>query len=165
MNKNEFFEQIYDDYKDKIYEFIFYKVSNKELAEDLTSDVFISVYKNLHRYDAEKSFITTWLYAIAYNRLKNYYKSRKNNVYSIECLIEMSNEIHIVKYDSSEQEELRLVLKNVMKELPERNRRIVLMKYYGNMTSREIGKCLDISPGNVRIILKRSLAMLKSKLS
>ncbi|MBQ5632593.1 MAG: sigma-70 family RNA polymerase sigma factor, partial [Treponema sp.] len=36
---------------------------------------------------------------------------------------------------------------------------------YGNMTSREIGKCLDISPGNVRIILKRSLAMLKSKLS
>ena len=76
MNKNEFFEQIYDDYKDKIYEFIFYKVSNKELAEDLTSDVFISVYKNLHRYDAEKSFITTWLYAIAYNRLKNYYKSR-----------------------------------------------------------------------------------------
>ena len=77
----------------------------------------------------------------------------------------MSNEIHIVKYDSSEQEELRLVLKNVMKELPERNRRIVLMKYYGNMTSREIGKCLDISPGNVRIILKRSLAMLKSKLS
>ena len=101
MNKNEFFEQIYDDYKDKIYEFIFYKVSNKELAEDLTSDVFISVYKNLHRYDAEKSFITTWLYAIAYNRLKNYYKSRKNNVYSIEYLIEMSNEIHIVKYDSS----------------------------------------------------------------
>lgn len=165
MNKNEFFEQIYDDYKDKIYEFIFYKVSNKELAEDLTSDVFISVYKNLHRYDAEKSFITTWLYAITYNRLKNYYKSRKNNVYSIEYLIEMSNEIHIVKYDSSEQEELRLVLKNVMKELPERNRRIVLMKYYGNMTSREIGKCLDISPGNVRIILKRSLAMLKSKLS
>ena len=72
MNKNEFFEQIYDDYKDKIYEFIFYKVSNKALAEDLTSDVFISVYKNLHRYDEEKSFITTWLYAIAYNRLKNY---------------------------------------------------------------------------------------------
>ena len=103
MNKNEFFEQIYDDYKDKIYEFIFYKVSNKELAEDLTSDVFISVYKNLHRYDAEKSFITTWLYAIAYNRLKNYYKSRKNNVYSIEYLIEMSKEIHIVKYGVPKQ--------------------------------------------------------------
>lgn len=165
MDKNEYFQQIYSDYYEKIYAFLFFKVNNKELAEDLTSDVFVSVYKNLHRYDASKSFISTWLYAIAYNQLKNYYKSRKDVVCSIEYLIETSNEIHIVKYDFAEQEELRLVLKNVMKELPERNRRIVLMKYYCNMTSREIGKCLDISPGNVRITLKRSLAILKNKLS
>ncbi len=165
MNKNEYFEQIYDDYRDKIYQFLYYKVNNKEIAEDLTNDVFFSVYKNLHTYDASKSFISTWLYAIAYNRLKNHYKSRKDTVYNIEYMIEMSDQIHIIKYDFFEQEEWRLVLKNVMDELPEKNRRIVLMKYYCNMTSREIGKCLDISPGNVRIILKRSLAILKNKLS
>lgn len=88
MDKNEYFERIYYDYRDKIYEFIFYRVKNKEVAEDLTSDVFVSVYKNLHRYDENKSFITTWLYAIAYNRLKNYYKSRKNIIYDVEHLIE-----------------------------------------------------------------------------
>jgi len=165
MSEDKYFEQIYDDYWDKIYEFLFFKVNNKEIAEDLTSDVFFSVYKNLHKYDANKSFITTWLYAIAYNRLKNYYKSRKDIIYDTEYLIEMDNGIHIVKYDFSEQEEWRIVLKNVIQELPERNKRIVFMKYYCNMTSKEIGRSLDISPGNVRIILKRSLAILKSKLS
>ena len=94
MDKNEYFQQIYSDYYEKIYAFLFFKVNNKELAEDLTSDVFVSVYKNLHRYDASKSFISTWLYAIAYTQLKNYYKSRKDVVCSIEYLIETSNEIH-----------------------------------------------------------------------
>ena len=51
MNKDEYFEEIYCDYYEKIYKFIYYKVCNIELAEDLTSDVFVAVYKNLHRYD------------------------------------------------------------------------------------------------------------------
>ena len=59
MNKDEYFEEIYCDYYERIYKFIYYKVCNIELAEDLTSDVFVAVYKNLHRYDESKSFILT----------------------------------------------------------------------------------------------------------
>lgn len=165
MDKDQYFEEIYENYRDKIFKFIYYKVSDAELAEDLTNDVFVSVYKNLHTYDANKSFISTWLYAISYNRLKNYYKSHKAVEYSIEYMLEMNIAPRSELQDPLEQEELRLMLKNAMQELPERSRKIILMKYYLDMTSGEIGRNLNISPGNVRIILKRSLNTLKGMLN
>ena len=165
MDKDQYFEEIYENYRDKIFKFIYYKVCNAELAEDLTNDVFVAVYKNLHTYDANKSFISTWLYAISYNRLKNYYKSRKITEYSIEYMLEMNIIPRSELHDLLEQEELRLMLKNAMQELPERNRKIILMKYYLDMTSGEIGRDLNITPGNVRIILKRSLNTLKKMLN
>ena len=165
MNKDEYFEEIYCDYYEKIYKFIYYKVCNIELAEDLTSDVFVDVYKNLHRYDENKSFILTWLYAISCNRLKNYYKSRKKLEYSIDCMSEMNIEPVFISDDLLEQKEWYIVLQKLIWDLPERNRNVILMKYYGDMTSKEIGNNLDISSGNVRIILKRTLSTLKSKLN
>ena len=63
-----------------------------------------------------------------------------------------------------ELQELRIVLREVLLSLPERNRKVVIMKYYGNMTSKEIGGAMHISSGNVRVILKRSLDLMKKKL-
>ena len=111
------------------------------------------MYKNLHVYDENRSFIATWLYAIAGNRLKNYYKSWQYREYNIE---ECRNDM--------EQVELRLVLDCLIRKLPKRNRQIVYMKYYHNMTSREIGKIMNLSSCNVRIILKRSLNTLRKQL-
>ena len=165
MKKDEWFEEIYDGYYGKIYEFIFHKVYNKELAEDLTNDVFVSVYKNLHMYDERKSFILTWLYTISWNRLKNYYKSRRRIECSINYMLEMNQESVISNNDLLEQHEWYLVLKKLILDLPERNRKVIVMKFYRNMTSREIGDSLGISPGNVRIILKRTLNTLNNRLS
>lgn len=165
MNRKGYFEEIYETYYEKIYKFILFKVYQTEIAEDLTNDVFLSVYRNLHRYDAAKSFILTWLYAIACNRLKNYYRSRRKTEYSMEYLLEMNLEPVIVSKDLLEEQEWQIVLKKMILELPERNRKIILMKYYGNMTSQEIGRNLEISSGNVRIILKRTLDTLKNKLN
>ena len=75
MDKNQYFETIYKEYFPKIYDYIRIRIRNPAVAEELAEDVFISVYKNLHVYDENRSFIATWLYAIAGNRLKNYYKS------------------------------------------------------------------------------------------
>ena len=77
MDKNQFFEEIYHEYYPSIYHFINCRVCNPACAEDIANDVFLAAYCNLHSYDASKGFITTWLYAIASNRLKNYYKKRQ----------------------------------------------------------------------------------------
>ncbi len=164
-DKKKYFEEIYNEYHDKIYHFIYFKLYDAQASEDLTSDVFLSAYRNLHTYDASKSFISTWLYAIAYNRLKNYYKSStRKQTCSIDRLTETQRDIAPFHDTLLEQQELRMVLQEILLQLPERNRKVVVMKYYGDMTSKEIGRAMHISSGNVRVILKRSLDIMKKKL-
>ena len=66
--------------------------------------------------------------------------------------------------DCIAQKELSLLLEHAICVLPERNRQIVYMKYYRDMTSQEIASRLHVSSGNVRIILKRSLAKMQEVL-
>lgn len=164
MDKNQYFEMIYEEYFPKIYDYMRYRIRNPAVAEELAEDVFIAVYKNLHVYDENRSFIATWLYAIAGNRLKNYYKSWQYREYSVEDFEALEHSSVGEYRDDMEQVELRLVLDCLIRKLPKRNRQIVYMKYYHNMTSREIGKIMNLSSCNVRIILKRSLSILRKQL-
>lgn len=120
--------------------------------------MFLLAYKNLDSYDHSKSFITTWLYAIAANHVRNYYKRQKK----WECIL-VGDEIE-EQVDCIAQKELSLLLEHAICVLPERNRQIVYMKYYRDMTSQEIASRLHVSSGNVRIILKRSLAKMQEVL-
>ena len=164
MDKNTYFEHIYSDYYASIEHFLYSRIHNKQSSEDIANDVFLAAYRNLDFYDARKSFITTWLYVIAENRLKNYYKKQKHLEYSYEEIVEEKGEVSNVEDETVHRKELRLVLDGAMSNLPERNQNIIRMKFYNDMTSNEIGKFLGISPGNVRIILKRSLLLMKGNL-
>ncbi|HKW22698.1 MAG TPA: sigma factor, partial [Ktedonobacterales bacterium] len=55
------FERIYDQYKTPIFNFIFHLVGNRELADDLTQDTFLKVYKALPRMDANLK-LSAWIY-------------------------------------------------------------------------------------------------------
>ena len=68
------FEQIYQDYYNKIYLFVKKRVLQEQDAEELTADIFTAVYKNLGRYRPEISSLDTWIYVITGNRIKNYYR-------------------------------------------------------------------------------------------
>jgi RNA polymerase sigma-70 factor (ECF subfamily) len=159
MDKNQYFEQIYKEYYPSIYSFIHYRVRSVHQSEDLAQDVFLSVYNNISRYDHRKSFITTWLYAITANRLKNYYKSSGRR--------ELPSEKDTL--DSGDQglmahhEEMRIIMDCLLNYLSKRNQKILRLKYYYGMNAREIAEIMHLTPGNVRIILKRSLSALRKK--
>ncbi len=63
--RTESFSRIVDTYKDRLFLFQLKGVKSREEAEDLTQETFIKIYKNLSRYDSNKSFVT-WIYTIAY---------------------------------------------------------------------------------------------------
>lgn len=161
MDKDRFFEQLYDEYYNQIYHYLCYKVQNTANAEDLANDTFMLVYKNIHIYDETKGMAVTWIFAIANNRLKNYYRSRKSMEYSYDSFESVPAEMLYDKNDCIAQKELSIVLEQMLAQLPQRNRQIIKMKYYDNMTSVEIGRRLQISSENVRVILKRSLSKMK----
>ena len=69
------FEEIYENNFSKIYNYIFGQMLNREISEDLTSDVFLKVLTNLDSYDPSRGAgLSTWIYAIARNTVADYRK-------------------------------------------------------------------------------------------
>lgn len=154
------FEQIYQDYYNKIYCFVKNRIGQEQDAEELTADIFTTVYKNLERYQPEISSLDTWLYVITGNRVKNYYRSRKDELLTDEMEDKIQNE-ELSAEDVTMLRQEREYLLQCLKQLPTRERSIIILKYYQGKKSEEIGRLLNLTSVNVRVILKRSLTKLR----
>ena len=78
----EALEKLIDRYYDNIFSYLFRKVGSIELAEDLTQDVFIAVYKNLSTFD--RNYEKAWISKIASNKCLDFLKSAKQRVQPAE---------------------------------------------------------------------------------
>ncbi len=78
--KEKEFEQYYLKYYPLVYGYILKKIFSVQSAEDLTMDVFYSVWDKFDSFDEKKATFQTWLYVIVNNKLKNYYRGRKETI-------------------------------------------------------------------------------------
>ncbi|WP_330364314.1 sigma-70 family RNA polymerase sigma factor [Blautia hydrogenotrophica] len=154
------FENLYKQYKNRIIAYISKRISSQEDAEELTGDIFLNLYKNRGSYEKEKSSMETWLFAITNNRLKNYYRDRKDEIltnsveiYESSCEISVEKEVF--------QRQMKEDISWALQRLSERERKILVKKYYQGKGAREIAEEMQITEGNVRVIAKRSLDKLK----
>ena len=76
-DKEDLIDEIMNKYGQEILQLVYSYVNNKEVAEDLTQDIFVKCYKSLHTYKG-KSKLRTWLWRIAINHCKDYIKSWYN---------------------------------------------------------------------------------------
>jgi len=80
MSHKKLFENFYNTNIDKIYRFVFFRTGqNKELAEDLVSEIFFKVLKNFENYD-EKISRSAWIFTIAKNHLANYWRDNAKKI-------------------------------------------------------------------------------------
>src|SRR5512146_2997957 len=77
--EGEAFSKLYEAYFDRVYRFIYFRVADALMAEDLASQVFLKAWENLHRYRPRGPFLA-WLYAIARNTVIDTYRTRKQTV-------------------------------------------------------------------------------------
>src|SRR4051812_8446702 len=70
---------LYNHYFERVYRFVYYRVSHKETAEDLTEDVFVKIFGKLKTLEQVAAF-EGWLFQIARNRVIDYYRSKKQVV-------------------------------------------------------------------------------------
>ena len=73
------FQRFYQKNFDKVYRFVFFRCQDKELAEDLVSEIFMKVLEHFQDYDETRSK-TAWLMTITKNHLANYWRDRKVTV-------------------------------------------------------------------------------------
>ena len=157
----EAYGQLYSMYLDRIYRYVFNKVNNIMLAEDITEEVFIKAWKAIKTCQGKEQTFVPWLYRIAYNHLVDTF--RKNHR-------EVSFENLNIADDSNPQKEAedRLEMQKVLeavKTLPEMQKKVILLKFRDEIDNVEIGRILGKRQGAVRVLQMRALINLREKFS
>ncbi|ERT68420.1 MAG: RNA polymerase sigma factor [Cetobacterium somerae] len=141
------FDQIYNEYFDRIYYKILSTVKNAEDAEDIAQEVFISVYKNLKGF-REESNIYTWIYRIAINKTYDFFRKKKLN-------LELNDEI--LSVESNEDFNIPILLEEKLKELPFQEREIVVLKDIYGYKLREIADMKEMNISTVKTIYYKAI--------
>ena len=156
----EAFGLIYRHYIAQIYRFTLFKVSSKQITEDLTHEIFLSAWQNIKNYKQGEFPISSWLYQIARNKIIDHYRTAKKNI-SIDT--EDFSEETLGFY---EQQNLDITLnvekiKSLIKLLKSEYQDVIIMRYIEDLDHREIAHALNKSEGAVRLIQHRAINNLK----
>ncbi|MBI4427406.1 MAG: RNA polymerase sigma factor [Candidatus Magasanikbacteria bacterium] len=158
---------LYDLYVKKIYRFIFFKISSREEAEDLTSEVFLKAWNYLvENSEQEIRSFASFIYRIARNLVVDFYRERAKRLpeSSLDAVVETlaveeAGGEHRLMI-SGEVEKIMKTLKKMKLEYQE----AVLLHYIEELSAGEVARILGKSQINVRVTLHRALKKLKELL-
>ena len=151
---------VYRTYIDEIYQYIYLRTGlNRALAEDISQEIFLDVYKGLVGFKGLCSE-RTWVYKIAKNKLNDFYRMQYRQ--KIE-LIEIDSQIS-EQVDDPSQNIQEAVIKTFEREkvrdclngLPEQYKLVLILKYIDDKSVKDIARIVEKSPKAVESILQRA---------
>ena len=160
----EAFGELYDEYVDQIFRYIFYKVGDFSEAQDLTGQTFLRAFENIDVYEMRDVSFSSWLYRIAHNLVVDHFRkaSRRENV-SIE------EEPHIPATDNAiesiEESIDSQALCEALQKLTHNQREVIILKFIDNLSNAQVAEIMGISVGAVKSTQKRALLALHRILS
>jgi RNA polymerase sigma-70 factor (ECF subfamily) len=164
----EAFMRAYDLYSDSIYRFIYFKLNNREEAQDLTSAVFLKAWDYIQNNSVQsEKTLRALFYKIARNTVIDYYrKKNKESQISIEALSQAAEIPPGAVMSSDPQRDTAIKIDNELLEkqlanLKDEYREILLLRFLDDLAISEIAVILEKSRGNVRVLVYRALNALK----
>ena len=131
---------------------------DRELARDLTQDLFLRLWDSRHNYDERRPF-RTWMFAIAYNMLKNEYRRRMT---VMEYAENAPKEEPVTDTDLLEQEQRDRILSDAIGRLPEPQKVVFLLRYEEELPLTEIARVCNIPEGTVKSRLFTALTAVRN---
>ncbi len=157
----ERFGPLYTKYHEQIFRYVYQRMDDRELAFDVTSQVFIKALSNLHKYEFRGVPFSSWLYRIAKSELYQAFRDRKArrtvNVESIH-LFEIIEEI-----DDDDSVFHKKKLLKCLSMLKEADLQLIELRYFEKRSYREIGQILEITENNAKVRAFRALERLKKQ--
>jgi RNA polymerase sigma-70 factor (ECF subfamily) len=160
-------------YRRAMISFMYRMVHNAAIAEELSQEVFLRVYRSRASYSADAKF-TTWLYRIATNLAVNHARDNKHERPEVKASLDESDEETGLSIDLADdrpnveqeilrRERLRAIRKHV-EALPERQRMAVMMHKYQELDYRQIAEVLHLSESATKSLLFRAYETLRESL-
>ena len=159
-------EDVYSTYFAPVYNYVFYKLLNREQTEDIVSQVFMKVCAGLTAFDPAKASVKTWIFRITDNALVDFYRRRRSTV-SFDADTGLDNVLHVHfddEYERRMEPERRAVL-SALRQLPERDRTLIYYRYYLEISNREIARRMNLNENTVAAILARARQKLRGILA
>ena len=159
------FEELVDRYQSRLIGFVYRTVGDRERAEDLVQEVFIRVYRHLHRFDPQKKF-STWIYTIASNLAKNELRNRSRNPLVLFQAMRKpgQDEERPLQFEDSasrpddlyRKRHLRALVDQATAQLPQHHREVFVLRELEGKSYEEIAEITDCNLGTVKSRLNRA---------
>lgn len=160
------FEQWYEQEMPRLYRYIWYRVRDQQIAEELTASVCERALSILHRYDSERGVMMAWMYGIAHNEVRGYFRSQRTRpaLVSIDDLPGIRADSSLsVEGTYQRKEQIAAVLRHLA-EMPERDQELVSLRYGAGLSNQEIAEITDLSENHVAVKLHRTLKRIRALL-
>ncbi len=159
------FEQIMNKYKEIVINIAYRFIQNRSTAEDIAQDVFLKIYNSAKSYKP-KARLSTWIYKITANLCLNELRSRKHfKAISMESIGEIRDFAQTNPFENLEKKELKHLVKEAIDSLPDRQRMVIILKKYEDLSYQEISEIMGCSVSAVDSLLQRAKQNLKNKLA
>lgn len=166
----EAFEELYDEYYDRLYFFVLKNVGSKEAAEDITQESFLRSLEKIQTLENNENYVT-WLHSIAYRKCTDLFRSTACDAYfdsdeEMEAAMESVslNEPIMVPEDYAVDKDRARQLKELIDGLKPDMRSAVILYYYDDMSIAEVAKTLGLNENAAKQKLFQARKKLKSKI-
>lgn len=175
--EKEWFEKIYYYFMPKIYNYFYFRTLDKQTSEDLASEVFLKVYKNLNTKKFDSKSFQIWIYKIAKNQLIDYFRKTKedNKIIQVTDWLEYDNlqdenlldENFLIKNSVLLKKEFAFEdekLIEAMKKLTQLQKFVIFLIFVMDFNYEIVANILTKKQSTVRGIVFRALNTLKSEI-
>jgi RNA polymerase sigma-70 factor, ECF subfamily len=154
------FGVLYTHYLTAIYRFIFFRVDDEPVAEDLTEEVFIKAWEALPRYTVGEHPFVTWLYRIASNSIVDHHRKNKKYTPISEIELRLLRMPDMSPEEHAEVQRNASLLYEALSKLTEEEKQVVVLRFAEGLTHLEVGAIMGKTEGACRVIQHRALSNL-----
>ncbi|MBN2585299.1 sigma-70 family RNA polymerase sigma factor [Patescibacteria group bacterium] len=167
--ETELFGRIFEQFSDKLFRHVAFRVKDRETAKDIVSEVFLGAWQSLPRYrHQEKAKFSTWLFSIARRILADYYRKHQRTDRGKVALEDIAEILPDERALPEETASIQLASERVISAiqlLPLNMAEAVTLHYIDEMEYVEMAAITGKTEGNLRVLVHRGLQQLKKILN
>lgn len=149
----------------QVYGYVYTRINrNKELAEDIVSEIFLKAVENFEQFTEKKGSFKSWIFQITKNYLIDYFRSNKNkgtaSLDDLENVLKDGSDTQKLAQNEIEKE----IIRQAIDALPEHKKELVTLRYFSGYSYEEIAEITNENENKIRVSVHRILQELKRKL-
>jgi len=158
------FGSLYERYMEQIYRYVYYRVSDRDEAEDLTETIFVKAWEALPRFRPQGATFRAWLYRIAHNAVIDRHRTRKT-VVPLEQAQDWLDVEASSPEEAAEAAQESATLGAALSQLKPRLREVILHRFVSGLSHDETAQVMGLRKGHVRVLQHRALNQMRDLLA